>query len=180
MIRTWLTIASVLALPVLAQAQTAGQPNEPGGMQPGQQGAQQPGMQQGQPGQQGAPQAISIPPGAKLLGSTRATEIREFPEVQSQKKNKNPVAGLVGVSSVDNVYQIDRSFNDMVKFFDQQFKKGGTQVVERTITPTATAWMVRLPAGNLANVIVRNTQPVTFELVQVAAAVGEIQQPTNP
>jgi len=166
--RTWLSIAALLALPVLAHGQA--QP------QPGDQNNPSAGMQRSQ----GAPQPIAIPPGAKLLGTTHATEIREFPEVQAQKKNKTPVEGLIGVTAVDNVYQIDRSFSDTVKFFDQQAKRSGAQVLERTVTPTATAWMVRMPSGNVANALVRNTQPVTFEVIQVAAAAGEVSPPTNP
>jgi len=67
------------------------------------------------------------------------------------------------VTSIDRVFETNRSFSDVVSFFDQS----GYQVVERTDTPGATAWTVKRPDGTVAHAVVRNTRPTTFELVEV-------------
>jgi hypothetical protein len=109
---------------------------------------------------------VQVPPNARLIGTSEVDEVRQFPE---QKAGK-PMERIVGVSALDRVYEVEKPYADAVKFFDTQFQQKGFQQMSRTMTPTSTAWVVRRPDGNVANVIVRNTTPSTVEAVEVVSA----------
>jgi hypothetical protein len=123
--------------------------------------------------------AIPLPPNSKLVGATEVDQIHAFPEMRGLRTDKSS-EGVIAVSAVDKVYQVNRPYKDTVKFFDSQFKKPDVQQIERTTTQTATAWTVKMPTGDTANVIVRNTSPTTIEAVQASEAAGEIQEKGMP
>ncbi|MDB4967777.1 MAG: hypothetical protein JWN44_3466 [Myxococcales bacterium] len=119
---------------------------------------------------------IQPPPGAKLIGNSAVDEIRAFPEtgIKASLKGRPEKEKIVGIEGVDRVFQTDRSFGDTVGYFDQQFKQAGYQTMTRVEAPSATAWTIKRPDGTIANAVVRNTTPTTFELAEVAAAKAEI------
>jgi hypothetical protein len=105
---------------------------------------------------------VKLPPGAKFVASAELDRIHAFPE----QKGKTPFAPAVaGVNAVDRVYQIDRPYTTVIGFFDRQVTEPGILELARDTTRTATAWAMVLPHGRVANVIVRNTQPTTIEIV---------------
>jgi hypothetical protein len=126
---------------------------------------------------QGSASLIPPPAGAKLLGHSVVDEIRAFPEmgIKALLKGKPEKEKIVDVQGIDRVFQTDRSFGDTVAYFDQQFKQGGYETMARVEAPSATAWTIKRPDGTVANVIVRNTTPTTFELAEVAATTAEIR-----
>jgi hypothetical protein len=109
---------------------------------------------------------VQVPPNARLVGTSQVDEVREFPEQNGGK----PMERIIGVSAIDRVYEVQKPYADAVKFFDAQFRQQGFQQTSRMVTATATAWVVRRPDGNVANVIVRNTSPSTVEAVEVVSA----------
>jgi len=112
---------------------------------------------------------IAPPPGARLVGTVIVDEVRAFPELgQGMKTLQRETA--VGVAGIDRIYEVDRSFADTVSYFDSQFKAAGTSILARVATRSSTAWKVKRPDGNVANAVVRNTSPTTFELTEVSAA----------
>ncbi len=143
MIKHWIAAAVVTLAPAaLAQAQPPPQPQQAEGAKTS---------------------LVQVPPNAKLIGTSEVDEIRQFPE---QKAGK-PMERIVGVSAIDRVYEVQKPYADVVKFFDTQFQQKGYQQTSRAVTPTATSWTVRRPDGNVANVIVRNTSPATVETVEI-------------
>ncbi len=114
---------------------------------------------------------VQVPANSKLIGTSEVDEVRQFPEQKSGK----PMERIIGVSALDRVYEVARPYADTVRYFDQQFQTQGYQQLSRTVTPTATAWVVRRPDGLVSNVIVRNTTPSTVETVEVVG--GESQKP---
>ena len=134
------------------------------------------GTQQGQQGtQQGAQGAkIALPPGAKLVGTAELDQLRAFPEQQSAKA-KGPQEEIVGQKATDRVFETDRAYPDVVKFFDQQAMQGGNTQKSRDTTSTSTAWTIHLPQGKTVNVVVRNTHPTTFEIVAASDVSTESQ-----
>src|SRR5579885_1334256 len=120
---------------------------------------------QSQPKQQRtASGRLTIPLNSRLLGTASLGEIREFPEERQQSN----IQRVVGVEATDQSYESDRSYGDVVAFFDREFQGGGFQLQERTVRPHSTLWTVKRPDGMLARVAVRNTTPTTFEVVEAA------------
>jgi hypothetical protein len=77
------------------------------------------------------------------------------------------------IAATDSVYTTDKSYEDTVKFIDEQAHKGpGLEQLRRTVIPTATGWTLKLASGQREHIIVRNTQPTSIEtLVAVGRAV---------
>lgn len=117
---------------------------------------------------------IKIPPGAVPVGKSVVDEVRAFPEM-NKGQQKAQTEKIVGVEGVDRVFQIDRPFADTVAFFDQQFKQSGFKQLARVETQSSTAWTVKRPDGTVANAVVRNTKPTTFELTEAAASEVTLQ-----
>ncbi|HZS36911.1 MAG TPA: hypothetical protein VFF06_08795 [Polyangia bacterium] len=119
---------------------------------------------------------IQVPPDSRLIGTAVVDEVRQFPEQQNAKK---PMERVVGVSAIDRVFESNRPYGDTVSYFDQEFQKGGFQLMARTVTPSSTAWVVKRPDGKIANAIVRNTSPATLEIVEAAAAESTAPMPSK-
>ena len=119
---------------------------------------------------------IKPPPDSKLVGSSVLDEIRAFPEMG--KGGRPQAAKVVGVQGIDRVFQTKRKFSDTVSYFDRQFKQAGYKILARVETPSAVAWTVQRPDGTVANAVVRDTKPTTFEIAEanVAAATVTPQQ----
>jgi hypothetical protein len=124
------------------------------------------------------PSLIKPPPDTKLLGTSTVDEIRAFPEmgIKGLLTGKPEKAKIVGVTGVDRIFQTNGSFADTVSYFDGQFKQSGYQVTARLETPSATVWTVKRPDGTVANAVVRNTKPTTFELTEISAMSGTLRQ----
>jgi hypothetical protein len=119
---------------------------------------------------------VELPPGARFVASAELDRMHAFPE----QKGKMPFAPAVaGVNAIDRVYQIDRPYTTVIGFFDRQVTEPGILELARDTTRTATAWAMVLPHGRVANVIVRNTQPTTIEVVS-ATRVAETPPPLAP
>jgi hypothetical protein len=133
-----------------------------------QQPPQQP--QQEQQKQQGA--MIKVPADAKLVGQAEVAEIRTLPELTqgAEAARKPQAAKVLGVKALDKVYHINKGYQEVVAHFDQQFKQSGYESQARVTTPNSTAWTVQKPDGTIANVVVRNTRPTSFEVIEVQAA----------
>lgn len=158
MIKHWIAAALVTLAPAGALAQAQPSSREVAGEAGGKAGS-----------------LVQVPPNAKLVGTSEVDEIRQFPEQKSGK----PMERIVGVTAIDRVYESERPYADAVKFFDQEFQRAGYQQTSRTVTSSATAWVVRRPDGNVANVIVRNTSPTTIEAVEVAAQQQQQHAPSR-
>jgi hypothetical protein len=167
-------LALALTLPLAAGA-TPPQ-DRPGGQ--GQQGQMPQGQQaqQGQMAQQGEAALLKTPPSSVLIGTAIVDEIRAFPEMsgKGQARDKK-VEKLVGIEGIDRVFQTDKSMNETAMFFDQQFKQTGHEVLGRVESTHALSWTVKRPDGTVANIVVRNTRPTTFEIVEVSAATGRME-----
>jgi hypothetical protein len=158
--------------------QSQGQQNANQGQQNANQGQQNQGQQNANQGQQNANQArLKLPPGATQVATAEVDNVRAFPEQQSSK-DKGPTETLVDVKAVDRVYQTDRAYSDVVKFFDQQAKESGNKQRARDTNQTSTAWTIALPQGRVVNVIARNTQPTTIEIISASDVIAEIQTGT--
>jgi hypothetical protein len=105
---------------------------------------------------------VKLPPGAKFVASAELDRMHAFPEQKGKMPFTQAVAGL---NAVDRVYLIDRPYANVIGFFDRQVTEPGILELARDTTRTATAWAMILPHGRVANVIVRNTQPTTIEIV---------------
>jgi hypothetical protein len=121
---------------------------------------------------------IKPPPNAKLLGTSVVDEIRSFPEIGPKgTATGNPTKEkIVGITGVDRLFQTDRSFGDTVSYFDNQFKQSGYHIQARVETPSATAWTVKRPDGSVADAVVRNTNPTTVEIAEVASSSATLQR----
>jgi hypothetical protein len=128
----------------------------------------------GPPAQTTQAPRLELPHGAELVAAAEIDQVRAFPEQQAGK-TKAPPDAVVGVRAVDRVYQTDGSHADVVKFFDQEAAQPGNTQRARDTTQTTTAWTIVLPRGTVANVIVRNTQPTTIEIVSARGVVAEVQ-----
>ena len=115
-----------------------------------------------------------LPKDATLVGSAESTDIRAFPEQQgSAAGSKIEKEGVVGVGGIDRVWTTGQSYRQAVSHFDQGLKgEPAINTLARTTTKSSTAWNLRMSDGNIANVVVRNTQPTTIEAVQAAGVVG--------
>jgi len=135
----------------------------------------QPGAQAGQPGAQGTQQGakITLPPGAKLVATAEVDQVRAFPEQQSAK-GKGTQEEIIGLKAVDRVFEADRSYQDVVRFFDQEAGQGGNTQLSRDTTSTSTSWTIKVPQGRAVNVIVRNTKPTTFEVVAASDVSADV------
>ena len=116
---------------------------------------------------------ITLPAGAKLVATAEVDDVRAFPEQRSSKA-KAPPEAVVGVHAVDRVYETGRAYPDVVRFFDQQAAQSGNTQLERDATQTSTAWSIRLPQGEIVNVITRNTQPATIEMISGTGVAAEV------
>ena len=122
---------------------------------------------------------ITIPPDSMMAATVMATELRVLPELPD-------VPRTTGVDTSDQLYQTARSYKDMVAYFDRQFR--GFIVLVRRATQTSTAWHVERPDGKRATIVVRNTTPTSFEIIEVVqrSAVGrerpsvEQNEPNQP
>jgi hypothetical protein len=120
-----------------------------------------------------AARAVRVPPGARIVATAEIDRVHAFPE----QKGKAPPEAVSGVHAVDRVYQVARPYRDIVAFFDRQATERGIMEVGRDVTQTSTAWALVLTPGRVANVIVRNTQPTTIEIV---SATGVAEIPARP
>lgn len=108
--------------------------------------------------------SLGVPPKALLIGKSGLDQIRELPELQEKTSDK--IVRRVGVSAIDQLYESDRSYAETVIFFEKQFTKENVQTLKKNITNTSTAWTVRRPDNALIDVVVRNTTPPTFEVIE--------------
>jgi hypothetical protein len=129
--------------------------------------------------QQRGGRLLPVPPGAQPIATTAIDEVRGFAEMGSTSAGREFTRAQrsVDVDGNDTLYQTERSYGDIVAFFDQAFKQPGFVVLARTVTLTATAWSVRRPDHALANLVVRQTTPqTTFEIAEPRApAVPQIR-----
>ena len=122
---------------------------------------------------------ISIPPDSMLAATVMAHDLRVVPELPD-------VPRTASVDASDQLYQTARSYKDMDAYFDRQFR--GFIVLVRHATQTSTAWHVERPDGKRATIVVRNTTPTSFEIIEVVhrGAVGrergsvEQNEPNQP
>lgn len=113
---------------------------------------------------------VDAPNGAFLVGKSEVSELRAFPEMAATAEGRAHAAAhsALGTHAIDAVYQSPLSYDDTVRFFDDQFAKKHLRVVARTVTETSTAWTVERGDSTEANVIVRTTTPrTTFEIAQL-------------
>ena len=103
---------------------------------------------------------IAIPSDSMLAGAAPANEIRVVPELPD-------VLRQTGVEGSDQLYQTAKSYKDTVAFFDQQFRGKGWSVVVKNATQTSTAWHIGRPDGKPATIVVRNTTPTSFEVIEI-------------
>jgi hypothetical protein len=116
---------------------------------------------------------VRVPPSARMVATAEIDRVHAFPE----QKKRASLEAIVGVHAVDRVYEVGRSYADVVGFFDRQATDPGILLLGRDATRTATTWALMLsPDGRVANVIVRNTAPTTVEIVS-ATGVAETLQP---
>jgi hypothetical protein len=118
----------------------------------------------------GATQYINPPSGALLVGKSNVSELRAFPEMAATAEGRANAAAhpVVAAQASDAVYQSPQSYNETVRFFDEQLANKKLRVVARTVTETSTAWTVDRGDSTRANIIVRTTTPhVTVEIAQV-------------
>jgi|SRR6185312_9621401 len=113
-----------------------------------------------------------LPKDAVLVGSSESADIRTFPEQAASTKVEKE--GMVGVGGIDRVWTTQQPYHKAVSAFDQNLKGEDITSLARTTTKSSTAWNLRMPDGNIANVVVRNTQPTTIEAVQASAVVGSM------
>jgi hypothetical protein len=111
---------------------------------------------------QDEPNAIPLPPHARLLGTSEVDEIRVLPELQGRKTAER----VMGVAALDRTYQTSRSYADTVAFFDSHLKSGELQIIDRVTTPTS--------------MVARNTKPASFESIQVVGAAANVPTPGEP
>lgn len=107
---------------------------------------------------------VAVPPKALLIGQSQLDQVRELPELQEARGDK--IVREVGVAANDRLYESDRSYADTVKFFEHEIDRLDGTILKKNITSTSTAWTVRRPNGKLIDVVVRNTVPPTFEVVE--------------
>jgi hypothetical protein len=106
---------------------------------------------------------VAVPPKALLIGQGQLDQVRELPELQEPKGDK--IVREVGVAATDRLYESDRSYADTVRWFEHEIDRLNGTILKKNITSTSTAWTVRRPTGKLVDVVVRNTVPPTFEIV---------------
>ena len=105
---------------------------------------------------------LAVPSKAMLIGQGELNQVRELPELQ---ESGNKIMREIGVAATDRLYESDRSYVDTVKFFEHEIDRLNGPILKKNITSTSTAWTVRRPSGKLIDVVVRNTAPPTFEIV---------------
>lgn len=112
------------------------------------------------------PSLLSVPSAATLIAQTNVNQVRGFAEMAATTTGRKAMeAGRQNDSSgVDRLYRGAQPYADIVGYFDTELTQSGVQTIARTKTATATAWTVRKKVGTIANVVVRNTTPATFEL----------------
>lgn len=116
---------------------------------------------------------VPIPAGATLIAKTTVERLRGFAEMNSTDQGRKALSSQpIDTNGTDRVYQSGRSYGDTVAFFDDALTRDGFHVFARTVTNTATAWATRKPRHTVANVIVRDTSPVTFEIEEAASPWG--------
>jgi hypothetical protein len=111
--------------------------------------------------------AFQLPGGTTMTSSVAVGEIRAFPEEVDQTSGN--VEGALAVGGTDRVYQSTTKYRDAVGFFDELLSKNGFQTTHRKATKTATLWAVQSPGGGVAHIAVRDTKPITIEIVEANA-----------
>ena len=107
---------------------------------------------------------VDAPAGAFLVGKSDVSELRAFPEMAATAEGRASAAS----HAASVAYQSPLSYDETVRFFDDQFAKKHLRVIARTVTETSTAWTVDRGDSTMANVIVRTTTPkVTLEIAQL-------------
>jgi len=122
--------------------------------------------------------SFKLPEGSKLLGEASINEVRRLPEFASSPKSAS-VEHVMGVTAMDRVYQARGNYKKVVGFFESQLKQMNIEPAIRATTPVSTAWSVLLPDSRQTTIIVRNTQPVSFEIIQASEVSGTQRQPTG-
>jgi hypothetical protein len=120
---------------------------------------------------------VRLPPGATLVATAQVDRVRSFPE---QRSKAPPAEAVTTVRAVDRVYQIVRPYRDTVLYFDRQTTEPGVTELSRDATQTSTVWSLLLGQSRVANVIVRNTQPTTIEVVSATETTESVPHPANP
>ena len=103
---------------------------------------------------------ISIPSDSMMAGISTTGAIRATPELSD-------VLPVLGVEAADQLYQTARPYKDTIAYFDQQFRDKGFRVIVRNATQTSTAWHITRPDGRPATLVVRNTTPTSFEVIEI-------------
>jgi hypothetical protein len=110
---------------------------------------------------------VPVPPGATLTRSVAVTEVRAFPEEIDQTSGEpNDFEATVQARGKDRLYQSAMSYQDTVLFFDNALTKDGFRPTRHVTSTTSTVWALRTMGGTTAHVAVRNTTPVTFEVIE--------------
>ena len=114
---------------------------------------------------------IPVPPGSSLTSSAAVSEVRSFPEEIDQTSGAGPTGQeTLKVRGMDRLYQSDLTYEDAVDFFDHQLPRKGCQINHHVTSKTSTVWAVRAPSGQAAHIAVRDTRPVTFEIVEAESS----------
>jgi hypothetical protein len=103
---------------------------------------------------------ISMPSDSMMAGTSTTREIRAIPELPD-------VQPVVDVEATDQLYQTGRCYKDTVAYFDQQFRGKGFSMIVRNATQTSTAWHITRHDNRPATLVVRNTTPTSFEVIEV-------------
>ena len=123
-----------------------------------------------------AVQPLPQPKDATLVGTTRVTEIREFPEETQTKTGPRAVEEAQGVQGSDQLFETRGTYGATVAFFDRSLRGAQFTIDRRTTTRTSTAWSLKRADGSVARLAVRNTNPTTFEWVTVSGAAGPVNR----
>jgi hypothetical protein len=100
---------------------------------------------------------IWIFPDSMMVGTVISHGVRKVPELPD-------VPSSTAFDASDQLYQTLRSYRDTVVYFDQQFRR--MNVIARSATQTSTAWHIQWPDGKPATLVVRNTTPTSFEVIE--------------
>ena len=106
-----------------------------------------------------------VPRDAVLRGTVESDAIREVPELKGARINRMRDESVRGVRVLDQTWQSDAGYSDVVRFYDRSLQ--GALVIEREQADTTTGWLVRLADGTVASITARNTRPATIEIQRV-------------
>ncbi len=109
---------------------------------------------------------IDLPSGVRLVASTEVGEVRAFPELDKRGKEANiQTEDVLAAAGRDDVFESDKSYQNVVAYFDGKVKRGELTQRSRTVNKTSTAWDFALASGQTESIIGRNTRPTTIETV---------------